>query len=363
MIKTFKYLCFILIVILFACNTKNANEEQTDIPALKCLDNRIASWIDSAYYDGASVRIVKDDKIFFEADYGGYSDTTALHVASAGKWVVAATVATLVDEGKLSWDDKVNKYLPEFSDIKGEATLRQLLSHTAGYPDYQPDGKHRDDYQTLEEAVANIVILPADTLPGTKYRYGGLAMQVAGRMAEIASGKDWETLFQENIARPLGMKYSFFVPVSEEPGFNPMLAGGFKTCVRDYMTFLNMISHFGQFGGKQVLSVASVEEIESDQIKDIIVQQPEYVMNSRQNNHNGLYGLGCWREEIDETGTATLISSPGWAGAYAWVDRKNDIYGFIIAKVNEQANTNGFSSFYSSATLPLVIRDAINQKN
>ncbi len=67
--------------------------------------------------------------------------------------------------------------------------MRQLLSHTSGYPDYQPAGNHRDDYETLREAVAHIVNLPADTLPGTVFHYGGLAMQVAGRMAELSTGQ------------------------------------------------------------------------------------------------------------------------------------------------------------------------------
>ena len=217
---------------LFLCSCQgnipnySSNEK---LPALEYLDTKIVSWVDSGYYNGAAVRIIKDNEIFFENYYGGYSDTTTLHVASAGKWVAAATIAAIVDEGKLSWDDEASKYLPDFKDIKGDATLRQLMSHTAGYPDDQPEGVRRDDYQTLEEAVANIVNLPADTIPGTKFRYGGLAMQVAGRMAEIATGKDWETLFQEKIAKPLNIKYSLFVPVSEEPGFNPMLGGGFKT--------------------------------------------------------------------------------------------------------------------------------------
>ncbi|MFP3434884.1 serine hydrolase domain-containing protein, partial [Paraburkholderia sp. SIMBA_061] len=91
-------------------------------------------------------------------------------------------------------------WLPEFTDSKGQATLGQLLSHTSGYPDYQPKGKHPDDHQTLQEAVRHIVGLPAQRRPGTEFHYGGLAMQVAGRMAEVASGKDFETLFQEEIA-------------------------------------------------------------------------------------------------------------------------------------------------------------------
>lgn len=336
-------------------------DAEITVPAFVYLDKNIASWVNDSYYDGVAVKIMKDDQSVFEAYYGGYADTTALHVASAGKWVVAATIAAIVDDGLLSWDDKVNHYIPAMKDVKGEATLRQLLSHTAGYPDYQPEERCRDDYQTLEEAVAHIVDLPADTLPGTKFRYGGLAMQVAGRMAELATGKDWEALFQEKLARPLGMKYSHFVPVSQEPGFNPMLGGGFKTCLRDYMNFLKMFANDGKFDGKQVLLPEAIAEIMADQVKEAYVSQPEYVVNARQQYHNEIYGLGLWREETDENGEALLVSSPGWAGAYPWIDRKHHVYGFLIAKVREKAFADGFSSFYGSAVLPLMVRDAIGQ--
>lgn len=361
--RLFKEIGLVLMITLLAlsCNTPKADIRKESFTPL---NNQIKHWVDSGYYKGASIRIIKDGKILFESNYGVYTDTTAVHVASAGKWIAAATIAAVVDEGKLSWDDKVNKYLPEFTDLKGTATLRQLLSHTAGYPDYQPDGKQRDDYQTLEEAVKQIVDLPADTIPGAKFRYGGLAMQVAGRMAEIATGKNWETLFQEKIAQPLDMKHSYFVPVSEEPGFNPMLGGGFKTCVEDYIHFLDMIIHYGLFNGNKILSQNAIKGIEADQIKDAMVKQPEYVAKSRNNYHTGIYGLGCWREEIDQNGNVTLISSPGWAGAYPWVDRKNNIYGFMIAKVDvAKSNAAKFSSFYSSAQLPLIVRKAIAKKN
>lgn len=360
-----KYILFFsFLLLLCLCSHKPSHAEKEVIPALTYLDSKIKSWVDSGYYEGVSVCIIKDDKILFKANYNNYSDTTALHVASVGKWIASATIASIVDEGKLAWDDKVNKYLPEFIDIKGEATLRQLMSHTAGYPDYQPKGKKWDDYQTLSESVANIVNLPADTLPGTKFHYGGLAMQVAGRMAEIATSKDWETLFQEKIAGPLGMKNSHFTPVSEEQGFNPMLGGGFKTCLHDYLNFLNMIIHNGRFEKKQILSERVVEEIGSDQLKGIsLIGSENYVKRSRQNLHSGIYGLGCWREEVDNNGRATLISSPGWAGAYPWIDLKNNVYGFILAKVKKKAFAEGFSSFYSSAVLPLIIRDAIKESN
>lgn len=356
------FLCIAVVSSLAACGGKHTDQRTTQpLPALEYLDSKIQSWVDSAYFNGAVLRVVKNDSLFFESFYGGYTDTTALHVASAGKWVAAAVIASIVDEGKLSWDDPVKKYLPEFKDLKGEATLRQLLSHTAGYPDYQPEGTRRDDYQTLKEAVENILPLPADTLPGTKFRYGGLAMQVAGRMAEIATGKDWETLFQERIARPLDMKYSYFVPVSEEPGFNPMLAGGLKTCLHDYMNFLNMLAHDGKFEGKQILSSKAVGEIEADPIKAAHVRQPEYPYLVRQYDHDAIYGLGMWREELDENGRATLVSSPGWAGVYPWIDRKNKVYGCYLSKANGKAFSEGFSPFYATPVLPLIIRDALVQ--
>jgi len=349
--------------ILTGCHSNKSREHNLSDPAAwEDLDHKISSWIDSAYYNGAVIKIIKEGEVIYESSYGGYTDTTVLHVASAGKWIAAATLAAVIDEGLLSWDDPVKKYLPSFTDMKGEATLRQLFSHTAGYPDYQPGEKRRDDYQTLEEAVIHIAGLPADTFPGTLFKYGGLAMQVAGRMAEIATGKEWETIFQEKIAIPLDMEYSHFTPVSEEDGFSPMLGGGFRTCLRDYMHFLEMFTNDGIYKGKRILSEEAVKEIEADQVKDALVIQPEYVYNSRGHSHNGIYGLGIWREELDENGEAILISSPGWAGTYPWIDRKNNIYGFILAKVNGKAIVDGFSSFYESAALPLIVRDAIKQK-
>lgn len=334
---------------------------QEKLPAYKFLNDEISSWVEMEYYNGVAVQIVQSGKTVFKKNYGIYSDTTAVNVASAGKWIVAATIAALVDKGLLNWTDPVKKYLLEFEDIKGDATLAQLLSHTAGYPDYQPEGKPRDDYQTLKESVANILVLPYDTIPGTKFLYGGLAMQTAGRMAEVATGKDWESLFQEFIGRPLCMTRSHFIPVSNESGFSPMLGGGFITCLKDYMNFLDMMLKMGRHKTRRILSVEAIRMIESDQIKSAKVVQPEYVYKSRGNKHKSIYGLGVWREELDNQGNATLVSSPGWAGSYPWIDRKNAVYGFILAKVNLGNIKEEFSSFYGSAVLPLIVRDAILQ--
>ena len=230
------------------------------------LDRTINGWVDSGYYSGASLIIGKEGRVIHEKYFGSYGPGTVVYVASAGKWLAAATIAAVVDEGRLSWDDKVKKWLPSWTDRKGEATLRQLLSHTAGYPDYQPVGRHPADYSSLKESVSNIAILPGDTMAGAIFHYGGLAMQVAGRMAELAAGKDWETLFQEKIARPLGMSFTHFTPVDTTQGHNPMLGGGVRTALRDYSHFLEMISGGGTYRGRRVLSEAAIREMQADQV-------------------------------------------------------------------------------------------------
>lgn len=323
------------------------------------LQNKIQSWVDSGYYNGASLIIVKNDQLIYKNYFGTYKPGTVVFIASAGKWLAAATIAAIVDEGKLNWQDKVKKWLPEFTDIKGEATLAQLLSHTAGYPDYQPTGAPVDIYQTLEESVAHIVDLPADTLPCAKFKYGGLSMQVAGRMAELATGKDWETIFQEKIAGPLGMSATHFTPVDSSGGHAPMLGGGARTILQDYANFLNMISHNGMYNGKRILSRAAIIAMQSDQVGNALVNPGEFVENARADSRKSMYGLGEWREETNGNGEPVLISSPSWAGAYPWIDKKNNLYGFFLTRISNFKP--GFNSFFASPVLPLIVRDALNE--
>ena len=109
-------------------------------------------------------------------------------------------------------------------------------------------------------------ILPLDTVftPGTRFEYGGLAMQVAGRMAEVAAGKEFETLFQQLIAAPLGMRHHTLPQSTPTGDMAPMLGGGLCTTLADYMRFLKMISHEGVYEGKRILKAETVREMQAD---------------------------------------------------------------------------------------------------
>lgn len=348
----------ILFFLTIGCKSERNIKNNNSVYDFSPIDKKINSWVDKGYYPGASIAIFKDNKNVYEDYFGNYKPETVVFIASAGKWLAAATVAAVVEDAKLSWDDKVAKWLPEFTDIKGQATLRQLFSHTSGYPDYQPKGNHRDDYQTLEESVKHIVSLPTDTIPGTEFHYGGLAMQVAGRMAELASGKDFETIFQEKIAKPLGMENTHFTPVDLGGGHSPMLGGGARCTLRDYAHFLEMIANDGMYKGGTVLKKTSVQEMQANQVKNALVKPGEYVENARASNHKSIYGLGEWREELNQNNEAVLISSPSWAGAYPWIDKENKVYGFLLTHViPEVANKDGFSSFLSSPIMATMTRD------
>jgi len=354
------YLFLVFVSVFLLVSAGHAQKRNQPKYNFSALQNVIRSWVDSGYYNGASIIIVKDNKIICREYFGNYKPETVAFIASAGKWLAAATIAAVVDEGKLNWNDKVKKWLPEFTDAKGEATLAQLLSHTAGYPDYQPKENPIDIYQTLKESVAQIVNLPADTLPGTKFKYGGLAMQVAGRMAELATGQDWETSFQQKIAIPLQMHSTHFTPVDSSGGHAPMLGGGARATLQDYAHFLSMINNDGMFKGKRVLSVSAIKAMQADQVMNARVNPNEFVEHVRGSLRKDIYGLGEWREEVNAKGQATLISSPSWAGAYPWIDKKNNLYGFFLTHIAQFKN--GFSSFYASPVLAVIVREIVGTK-
>lgn len=330
------------------------------VPGFEQIDAQARRWLEDGVYPGLGIIIARGGHTVFERYYGSYAADTVTHVASAGKWLAAATIATVVDDGKLRWDDTPARFISGLNPMLARATLRQLLSHTAGYPDYQPSGQPTDHYQTLAGSVDHILPLTPDCAPGTRFHYGGLAMQVAGRMAECATGQSWNALFQSRIAGPLGMRRSGFAPVSLEDGFSPMLGGGLFSSARDMMVFLDMIRAGGVAAGRRILSAAAIHEMQADQIRTAAVAPLEFVDQVRAETRSDIYGLGEWREEVDGDGTPTLVSSPGWAGTYPWIDRRSDVHGIVLAKLDvARGQQVGFNAFLSSPVMPWYVRDAL----
>jgi CubicO group peptidase (beta-lactamase class C family) len=163
----------------------------------------------------ASIAIVRDGKIVLAKAYGKASETIPVarpdlpyQIASNSKQFTAMAMLLLEDEGKLSLDDKVSKYVRNIS--RGdEITLRQLLDHTSGLQDYWPQDY---SFAAMARPVRPEGIVdewarrrPLDFNPGDQWQYSNTAYVVAGMIVEQVSGKPLLTFLKERIFTPLGM--------------------------------------------------------------------------------------------------------------------------------------------------------------
>jgi CubicO group peptidase (beta-lactamase class C family) len=252
-----------------------------------------------------------------EAYFGTYNEQTVIPVVSAAKWLSAATILTLVDDGTLSLDDPASKYLPYFTGDKAGITLRQLLSHTSGIPPYHDCMFMKE--LTLDQCVRRIAEMDLLAPPGAEFNYSGAGFSVAGRMAEVASGQSWAELFQSRIADPLHL-----TTINYGDTQNPVLSEGYTvSSLNDYGTFLQMILDAGVFEGRQVLSAESIAEMRRD-------QRMGAALNDSPRGPVA-YGLGVWLDRLDDpSGEAGQISSPGGGGFVPWVDFDRKVAGIFM---------------------------------
>ena len=164
----------------------------------------------------ASVSIVQDGKITYSKAYGKArlepptpaTPGMRYSIGSISKQFTAAAILLLQEEGKLTLDDHVDKYVSGLTR-GNEVTIRQLLSHTSGYQDYWPQ-----DYvmpMMLEPVTAQKILdlwarKPLDFDPGTKWQYSNTNYVIAGLIVEKASGVPFLDFLRNRIFRPLGMQ-------------------------------------------------------------------------------------------------------------------------------------------------------------
>jgi CubicO group peptidase (beta-lactamase class C family) len=275
-------------------------------------------------HGGVALVLIKDGKVIYRKSFGSHTAEKVVPVASASKWLSGAVIMSLVDEGKLSLDDTVSKYLPEFDEEKSGITIRQLFSHTSGLP---AEARCRNDKRTtLERCASEIAGLRLAAAPGEEFFYGGVSMHVGGRIAEVVSGKSWNDLFVERIATPLGMTQTDFF--SYGPTSNPRPAGDARSSADEYGRFLQMLVQQGSFDGKQILSAASVAEMHKDQTGGARIEYTIYE-NHRDLDPNLLlarYGIGMWREKFDtNSGRLQELSSQGYFGFSPWIDVERNL--------------------------------------
>ncbi|MFN0120654.1 MAG: serine hydrolase domain-containing protein [Blastocatellia bacterium] len=268
---------------------------------------------------GAALLVYQDGKVIYEKFFGAYNETTQVPIASASKWLSAAVMMSLVDEGKLDLDAPMSKYLPNFSGKKGALTVRQMFSHTSGLSDFPGEWNYGITIAEYAEKVASEGVLIVD--PGTEIRYGSIGMQVGGRVAEVVSGKGWNQLFKERIADKCEMPNTTFARTDKNR--NPMLAGGAFSTLRDYGHFLEMLINNGVYKGRRVLSEKAVREMQKDQTGKL----PLVVASNDRMGRKSHYGLGEWIDEQDTRCNTLQVSSPGAFGFRPWINHSRRLFG------------------------------------
>jgi CubicO group peptidase (beta-lactamase class C family) len=280
-------------------------------------------------------------------------------IASMSKPITATAIMMLQEEGKLSVDDPVAKYLPELADLKtadgkpAKITLRHLLTHTSGMP--EATAEQYKTAHSLADVIPFYVGKPLQFEPGSKWQYCQSGIISLGRIVEIVSGQSYPDFLQKRLFDPLGMKDTTFylnseqllrlaktyrltntaleeAPISFLNGRQPTDRdrypapnGGLFSTASDYARFCRMILNQGTLDGKQYLKPESVKQMTSIQTE----LKPG----------NNAWGLGWSVVRKSEGINAPLsLGTYGHGGAYgtqAWVDPvKQVIYVLMVQRSN-----------------------------
>ena len=272
-------------------------------------------------------------------------------VASASKWLEAATMMSLVDEKKLNLDQPISTWLPEMKGPLGENTLRQMFSHTSSL-----NSVTFDQSGGAASYPARIISGKATVAPGECFSYGGMDLAIGWNAVERVTGRPWLFTFANRIAKPLGMKdtvtgddlyvYEHMVGVDIFP----------RSTAADYMAFLLMMLNDGKYQGTQVLSENAIHEMDADQVGHAVIHRPEYPESTLGQTHHGVYGLGEWRFYPDEKGNAEVLTSPSFAGFIPWIDKRLGIAAVFAGRA-----TGGIDAFHASAQLMKLTREAFQK--
>src|ERR1035437_6019697 len=215
---------FLGIAVLFILTAQwSARAQAVDSldPALRARIDRIAAQVlEQTGVPSASVAVVKGGKLVYTHAYGkarlatGKAPAVAAtpemrySIGSISKQFTATAILLLQEDGKLSLDDAVGKYVPGLTR-GNEVTIRQILSHTSGYQDFWPEDYvmtpmlHAESAQQILDTWGKKAL---DFEPGTQWQYSNTNFVIAGRIVETITGAPLMDLLTTRIFRPLGMK-------------------------------------------------------------------------------------------------------------------------------------------------------------
>ncbi|MGW0883601.1 serine hydrolase domain-containing protein [Streptomyces sp. NPDC002671] len=351
-------------------------EAGLDAQALDRLDQHFARYVDEGRLPGYLVAVTRGGKVAHLTTYGQRDVAAGLPVAADTLWriysmtkpVTAVAVLLLVEQGALSLDDPVGRYLPAFANPRvyeggsgaevrtraadGPILVRHLLTHTVGltfafYHHHPVDALYREaglEYSVrpgadLAETTDAYASLPLQFEPGTQWNYS-VASNVLGRLVEVVSGVPLDTFFAERIFRPLGMNDTGFhilpeqagrlaelyretddggiepvagLPVHRRPRFLSG-SGGLVSTAYDFHRFMEMLRRGGELDGTRLLSPGTVALMTRNQLPGGAILPSFGAPVHREPAYGGL-GFG-FNVSVVVDPARTL--APSGLGTYGW---------------------------------------------
>jgi CubicO group peptidase (beta-lactamase class C family) len=196
------------------------------------VDEYVRAEMQAQHIPGLSLAVIKDGRIVLAKGYGlanvehqvPVKPETIFQSGSVGKQFTATAVMMLMEEGKLSLDDKITKYFPDSPTAWRDITVRHLLTHTSGMTDYPQDFDLRRDYSE-DDLYQRIKMIPLAFQPGEKWSYSNLAYVMLGILIHKVSGKFYGDFLQERVFKPLEMSTA---RVISEADIVPNRAAGYR---------------------------------------------------------------------------------------------------------------------------------------
>lgn len=294
------------------------------------------------------VAMVWTDTLVYKKELGDFDSKTAVPFADASKWLTAALVMMFVDEGKISLDDKVSKYIPDFElYAKNYITIRHCLSHYTGIKvETGLKGMFaRKKFNTLKEEAEFYARSEINANAGEQFRYSAVGANIAGAILEIVSKKKFDMLIKQKLFNRLGMRKTSF---SSTDGSISNPSEGAQSSADDYLHFLQMLLNNGKYHGVQILSEASVKELRK------METAPEQMKYTPKAGEGFSYALGSWIVEEGKDNVANVLSSPSLFGTWPMVDWCRG-YAFIIVTKTLLKNEQRKEVF-------MQMKDAIDEK-
>ncbi len=351
-----KYLLILSTLFIF---TFGVNAQENDLPVFvrdsleKYVIREMAKW----EIPGLAIAIVKNGKIQFMRGFGTtkvggsqpINENTLFMIGSITKTFTSTAVALLHAERTLSLEDKVQKWIPEFT-LKDplaskETNISDLLSNRIGLGTFQGDFLFFNSDLSTEDLIQKIGLLDPQYGFRARYSYINAGFFTAGEVIRRVTGKKWEEIIKEKILSPLKMEntltlsaefvntsnkatgYTLFndtrteIPVMRLDNFAP--AASMSSCAKDMATWLLAHLNNGKIDGNQLISNAAIQAI----------RRPYTIIGmdtrNKQSTHFSLYGLGLHIK--DRKGTIVYSHSggvPGFASSWLMVPEEN--FGMII---------------------------------